>query len=38
MDLSVSRRRLTAAERARHMAQGLCMYRGGSGHFAVECL
>lgn len=42
MDLSGTRRPqcrdpITPAERARHAAQGLCMYCGGPGHFAAEC-
>ena len=39
MDLSTSRRRgpITPAERSRRMNEGLCMYCGGSGHFANSC-
>ena len=39
MDLSTSRRRgpITPAERSRRMNEGLCMYCGGSGHFANAC-
>ena len=39
MDLSVSRHRgpLTPAEKSRRMNEGLCMYCGGSGHFAQSC-
>ena len=37
MDLSGSRKRLTAEERLRRRNLGLCMYCGGVGHFAAEC-
>ena len=39
MDLSTSRRRgpITPAEISRRMNEGLCMYCGGSGHFANAC-
>ena len=39
MDLSadVAKTRITATERARRRAQGLCMYCGGIGHFAADC-
>lgn len=37
MDLSSSRKRLTPEERLRRCNLRLCMYRGGVGHFAVEC-
>ena len=39
MDLSAgaATTRITAAERARHRAQGLCMYCVGVGHFAADC-
>ena len=38
MDLSASRGKLSTAERSCRRAQGLCMYCGGVGHFAAECL
>jgi len=39
MDLSAGRRRgpLTQEERQRRIAQGLCLYCGGSGHLAMAC-
>ena len=39
MNLSagVAKTCITAAERARRRAQGLCMYCGGIGHFAANC-
>ena len=39
MDLSAgtTKIRITAAERARRRAQGLCMYCGGVGYFAADC-
>ena len=37
MDLSATRGPISAAERARRRAKGLCMYCGGTGHFAAEC-
>ena len=39
MDLSAgaAKTRITAAERTRRRAQGLCMYCGGIGHFAADC-
>ena len=37
MDLSGSRKRLTAKERLRRRNLGLCMYCKGVGHFAAEC-
>jgi hypothetical protein len=37
MDLSAARGRISKAEKARRRAQGLCMYCGGTGHFAAEC-
>ena len=37
MDLSASRPRLTAEERARRMAEGCCYQCGGVGHMARQC-
>jgi Retrotransposon gag protein len=37
MDISSNRRRLTPEERARRIAEGLCLYCGGAGHIAVQC-
>lgn len=37
MDLSASRKKLTPEEKSRRMAEGLCLYCGGSGHMAREC-
>ena len=37
MDLSATRGRISNAEKARRRAQGLCMYYGGTGHFAAQC-
>jgi hypothetical protein len=37
MNLSASHGKLPAAERARRIAQGLCNYCGGAGHFAAQC-
>jgi hypothetical protein len=37
MDLSSARKKLEPAERARRMAEGLCLYCGGTGHLAREC-
>ena len=37
MDLSAVRYRLTADEKRKRFDQGLCMYCGGSGHFASNC-
>jgi hypothetical protein len=37
MELNANRRRITPAERQRRIAQGLCMYCGGTGHFAAQC-
>jgi len=36
MELNANRRRITPAERQRRIAQGLCMYCGGTGHFAAQ--
>jgi len=37
MNLSANRNRVPPAERARRIAQGLCNYCGGTGHFAAQC-
>ena len=37
MDLSATKGRISKAEKARRRAQGLCMYCGGTGHFAAQC-
>ena len=37
MDLSAGKRQLTNEERARRLAEGLCMYCGGQGHLARTC-
>jgi len=37
MELNANRRHITLVERQRRIAQGLCMYCGGTGHFAFEC-
>lgn len=37
MNLSANRGRVPPAERARRIAQGLCNYCGGTGHFAAQC-
>ena len=37
MNISANRGKITAAERARRIAQGLCNYCGGTGHFAAQC-
>jgi len=37
MDISANRRRLTPEERARRIAQGLCLYCAGAGHIAHQC-
>jgi len=37
MNLSANRRRITQQERTRRISQGLCLYCGGTGHFAQEC-
>lgn len=37
MDLSSGRRKLSAEERARRMAEGRCLYCGGVGHMAKDC-
>ena len=38
MDMSAARGKLTPAECQRRWTQGLCMYCGGVGHCAAECL
>ena len=37
INLSANRGRISPAERARRIAQGLCNYCGGTGHFAAQC-
>ena len=37
MELNANQRHLAPAERQRRIAQGLCKYCGGTGHFALEC-
>jgi hypothetical protein len=37
MNLSANRGHISTAERARRIAQGLCNYCGGTGHFAAQC-
>jgi Retrotransposon gag protein len=37
MDLSSNRRKLSPEERARRIAEGLCLYCGGAGHIASVC-
>jgi Retrotransposon gag protein len=36
-DLSSNRRKLSPEERARRIAEGLCLYCGGAGHMASVC-
>ena len=38
INLSANRGRISAAQRACRIAQGLCNYCGGTGHFAAQCL
>lgn len=35
--MQVDTNRLTRTERARHLATGLCLYCGASGHFIQKC-
>lgn len=35
--MQVDTNRLTRKERARHLATGLCLYCGASGHFIQKC-
>jgi Retrotransposon gag protein len=37
MDISSNRRKLTPDERARRIAEGLCLYCGGAGHLVAHC-
>jgi len=37
ISISANRGKITAAERARQIAQNLCNYCGGTGHFAAQC-
>jgi hypothetical protein len=37
MDLSVSKRRISAEQRAKRFADDWCLYYGGFNHRAAEC-
>jgi len=37
ISISANRGKITAAERAHQIAQNLCNYCGGTGHFAAQC-